>query len=36
VAARLDGITETLLAVTLERRFPDPLLADLLAWARRS
>ena len=30
-AARLDGITETFLAVTLERRFPNPLLADLLA-----
>ena len=29
-AARLDGITETFLAVTLERRFPNPLLADLL------
>lgn len=30
-AARLDGITETFLAVTQERRFPNPLLADLLA-----
>lgn len=30
-AARLDGITETFLAVTLERRFPNPLLVDLLA-----
>ena len=30
-AARLDGITETFLAVTQERRFPNPLLGDLLA-----
>ncbi|WP_297771452.1 LysR substrate-binding domain-containing protein, partial [uncultured Roseovarius sp.] len=29
-AARLDGITETFLAVTLERRFPNPLLTELL------
>jgi LysR family transcriptional activator of nhaA len=29
-AARLDGISETFLAVTRERRFPNPLLADVL------
>lgn len=29
-AARLDGIAETFLAVTRERRFPNPLLADVL------
>ncbi len=29
-AARLDGITETFVAVTLQRRFPNPLLADVL------
>lgn len=29
-AARLDDINETFLAVTLARRFPNPLLADLL------
>ena len=29
-AARLDGISETFLAVTLERRFPNPLLAEVL------
>jgi LysR family transcriptional activator of nhaA len=29
-AIQLDGITETFLAVTLERRFPNPLLAELL------
>lgn len=28
-AARLDGITESFLAVTRERRFPNPLLAEL-------
>ncbi len=27
--ARLDGITERFLAVTLQRRFPNPLIADL-------
>ncbi|WP_135449796.1 LysR family transcriptional regulator [Tabrizicola caldifontis] len=30
-AARLDGISETFLAVTRERRFPNPLLADVLS-----
>ncbi|TVR09575.1 MAG: LysR family transcriptional regulator [Salinarimonadaceae bacterium] len=30
-AGPLPGISETFLAVTLERRFPNPLLADLLA-----
>lgn len=30
-AARIDGIAETFLAVTRERRFPNPLLAELLA-----
>ncbi|WP_411840463.1 LysR family transcriptional regulator [Paracoccus sp. ME4] len=30
-AARLDGIAETFLAVTLQRRFPNPLLAEILA-----
>lgn len=29
-AARLDGIYETFLAVTLQRRFPNPLLSELL------
>jgi LysR family transcriptional activator of nhaA len=29
-AARLDGIRETFYAVTRARRFPNPLLADLL------
>jgi LysR family transcriptional regulator, transcriptional activator of nhaA len=29
-AARLDGISEAFLAVTLERRFPNPLLAEVL------
>lgn len=29
-AARLDGIAETFLAVTRERRFPNPLLAEVL------
>ncbi|MFN3314899.1 MAG: LysR substrate-binding domain-containing protein [Hyphomonas sp.] len=29
-AARLDGITETFYAVTQARRFPNPLLADVL------
>jgi LysR family transcriptional activator of nhaA len=29
-ASRLDGIRETFLAVTRERRFPNPLLADVL------
>lgn len=29
-AARLDGISETFVAVTLQRRFPNPLLADVL------
>lgn len=29
-AARLDGIRESFLAVTLQRRFPNPLLAELL------
>ncbi|MCU0903614.1 MAG: LysR family transcriptional regulator [Tabrizicola sp.] len=29
-ASRLDGIGETFLAVTRERRFPNPLLADVL------
>lgn len=29
-AARLDGINETFLAVTLARRFPNPLLAEVL------
>lgn len=32
--AALDGITERFLAVTLDRRFPNPLVADLLAAAR--
>lgn len=31
--ARLDGITEPFLAVTLHRRFPNPLLAELLGGA---
>jgi LysR family transcriptional activator of nhaA len=30
-AARLPGIAESFLAVTLDRRFPNPLLADLFA-----
>lgn len=35
--ARLDGITEGFFAVTLQRRFPSPLLGDLLhAFPRRS
>ncbi|MFN3614608.1 MAG: LysR family transcriptional regulator [Rubrimonas sp.] len=29
-AGRLDGVSETFLAVTRERRFPNPLLAELL------
>jgi LysR family transcriptional activator of nhaA len=29
-AARLDGISETFVAVTLQRRFPNPLLAEVL------
>jgi LysR family transcriptional activator of nhaA len=29
-AARLDGITEPFIAVTLARRFANPLLAELL------
>ncbi|MEZ5751008.1 MAG: LysR family transcriptional regulator [Paracoccaceae bacterium] len=29
-AARLDGISETFMAVTLQRRFPNPLLAEVL------
>jgi LysR family transcriptional activator of nhaA len=29
-AAQLDGIRETFLAITRERRFPNPLLAELL------
>lgn len=29
-AARLDGISETFFAVTLQRRFPNPLLAEIL------
>lgn len=29
-AARLDGVTETFYAVTLKRRFPNPLLSQLL------
>jgi LysR family transcriptional activator of nhaA len=29
-ASRLDGIGETFFAVTRERRFPNPLLADVL------
>jgi len=29
-AARLDGIGETFTAVTLQRRFPNPLLAEVL------
>jgi LysR family transcriptional activator of nhaA len=33
-AGRLDGITESFLAVTLARRFPNPLLADVLSLAR--
>lgn len=32
-AARLDGISETFLAVTLQRRFPNPLLSDVLGRA---
>ena len=28
--AQLDGITERFLAVTLQRRFPNPLLAEIL------
>ncbi|MCA3555637.1 LysR family transcriptional regulator [Aestuariivirga sp.] len=32
--AQIDGIREHFLAVTRERRFPNPLLADLLAAAR--
>jgi LysR family transcriptional activator of nhaA len=32
-AARLDGITETFLAVTRQRRFPNPLLAEVLGTA---
>lgn len=33
-AARLDGISETFYAVSLKRRFPNPLLADLLGSSR--
>jgi LysR family transcriptional activator of nhaA len=29
-AARLEGISEHFLAVTRERRFPNPLIAELL------
>jgi len=29
-AARLDGLRENFLAVTLQRRFPNPLLAEVL------
>jgi LysR family transcriptional activator of nhaA len=29
-AAQLDGISETFLAITLARRFPNPLLAEVL------
>jgi len=29
-AARLDGIAETFIAVTMERRFPNPIVSDLL------
>jgi LysR family transcriptional activator of nhaA len=32
--ARLDGITERFLAVTLQRRFPNPLVAEVLDIAR--
>ncbi len=32
--ARLDGITERFLAVTLQRRFPNPLVAEVLEAAR--
>ncbi len=32
-AARLDGISETFVAVTLQRRFPNPLLSDVLGRA---
>jgi len=32
--ARLDGITESFLAVTLQRRFPNPLLGEVLTAAR--
>ncbi len=32
-AAQLDGIAESFFAVTLQRRFPNPLLAELLARA---
>jgi LysR family transcriptional activator of nhaA len=32
-AALLDGISETFLAVTLQRRFPNPLLSDVLGRA---
>jgi len=35
--ARLHGITEGFFAVTLQRRFPSPLLSDLLhAFPRRA
>lgn len=30
-AAKLDGMNEAFMAVTLQRRFPNPLLADILA-----
>jgi len=32
--ARLDGITESFLAVTLQRRFPNPLVGEVLSVAR--
>ncbi len=34
--ARLDGITERFLAVTLQRRFPNPLVAEVLEGAARA
>jgi LysR family transcriptional activator of nhaA len=33
-AARLDGITESFIAVTMERRFPNPIVSELLDAAR--
>ena len=33
-AATLDGLQETFLAVTLARRFPNPLLTELLSKMR--
>jgi LysR family transcriptional activator of nhaA len=35
-AAQLDGIHETFLAITRERRFPNPLLAEVLGASRTS